>query len=256
MTNLLSVLIVEDNVINQKVVVKMLERMKITPAMAMNGKEAVRMFLEKRYDLIFMDVQMPEMDGLEATKAIRSIESKEKTGSHSIIIALTANAMQGDRERCLQSGMDDYLAKPIKQIDLETVIEKWQPDLPIGSLESFQQNGIAPQNIIDPERIQQIQEIGDDSLLKELLSLYLQDLDQFASIITAAIQAENFQQIYESAHKLKGSSANLGISSIREACISMESLAQQSNGTGVAGQFTAMQESMNGVRSYISKTYF
>lgn len=256
MANLLNVLVVEDNVINQKVVVKMLARMKITPALAVNGKEAVRMFSEKPYDLIFMDVQMPEMDGLEATKEIRSIESIERTGSHSIIIALTANAMQGDRERCLQSGMDDYLAKPIKQIDLETVIEKWLPEFPIGSLESFQRNGVASQNIIDPERIQQIQEIGDDALLKELLSLYLEDLDQFASIITAAIHAENFQQIYESAHKLKGSSANLGISSISEACLSMESLAKQNNGPGVAGQFTAMQESMKSIRAYITKTYF
>lgn len=252
MANILKVLVVEDNVINQKVVVKMLERMQLQPTVAVNGKEAMQMFSMQPYDLVFMDIQMPEMDGLEATRAIRSME---KPGAHAVIIALTANAMQGDRERCLQSGMDDYLAKPIKQVDIETIIDKWLEKLPAGSFQSVNEKAEAPQTIIDPARIQQINDIGDSELLKELMKLYLDDLDQFSTSIVEAMKSGNHQQIYESAHKLKGSSANLGINSLRESCLSMEAFAKQNDHTGIADQFAKMEQTMKDVRSYITTTY-
>jgi signal transduction histidine kinase/ligand-binding sensor domain-containing protein/DNA-binding response OmpR family regulator len=118
--NPLSILIAEDNPVNQKLTERVLVKLGYAPDMANNGIEALNIMDKKSYDIILMDVQMPEMDGWEATRNIRL-----KNISQPVIIALTANAMQGDKELCLQAGMDDYLSKPIKLEDLITILEKW-----------------------------------------------------------------------------------------------------------------------------------
>jgi CheY-like chemotaxis protein len=116
------VLLAEDNVVNQKVAVRMLERFGLRVDVACNGQEAVRMVKLLPYDLIFMDCQMPEMDGYEATGAIRRLEESQR---HVPIIALTAEAMDDARERCLQAGMDDHITKPIRPKDLAESVRKW-----------------------------------------------------------------------------------------------------------------------------------
>jgi CheY-like chemotaxis protein len=118
------ILLAEDNIINQKVAQNMLNKVGYKADVVANGIEAVRALELINYDLVFMDCLMPEMDGFEATHAIRDKESKVL--NHSVpIIAMTANAMQGDREKCIESGMDDYLTKPVKKEDLADMIEKW-----------------------------------------------------------------------------------------------------------------------------------
>jgi PAS domain S-box-containing protein len=120
------VLLAEDNIINQKVAVSMLKRIGCTVDVAKNGVEAVEAFKNSSsYDLIFMDVQMPDKDGFEATEEIRGLEEEHGENKHITIIALTANAMEGDREKCLAGGMDDYLSKPFKQNELRQALKKW-----------------------------------------------------------------------------------------------------------------------------------
>ncbi len=116
------VLVVDDNIVNQKMAVKMLEKLGCTTEVADNGLEAVKRVGKSTYDLVLMDCQMPEMDGYEATAKIRLQESSSK---HTLIVAMTAHAMKGDRERCLKAGMDDYIAKPIKKENLFEMMEKW-----------------------------------------------------------------------------------------------------------------------------------
>jgi CheY-like chemotaxis protein len=120
----LRVLVAEDNAVNQKVAVRMLERLGLRPDVAGNGLEALDLCASIPYDLIFMDCQMPEMDGYMATKIIRS---RETSGRRTPIIAMTAEAMHGTRERCLAAGMDDYIAKPVRLDALRTAIEDWVP---------------------------------------------------------------------------------------------------------------------------------
>jgi CheY-like chemotaxis protein len=118
------VLLVEDNFINQKVASSMMERLEVSVDTAMSGQEAIEKFDSGHYDLIFMDCQMPGMDGFETTLAIRAQE-QEKRLSKTVIVALTANAMEGDRKRCLDSGMDDYISKPISLYGISQVLDRW-----------------------------------------------------------------------------------------------------------------------------------
>jgi CheY-like chemotaxis protein len=125
----LSVLVAEDNVVNQRLATRLLEKMGHRVTLASNGAEAIRAYAAARFDLILMDVQMPEMNGFEATGRIR--EHEQRTGGHVPIIALTAHAIQGDRDRCLAAGMDDYLSKPLSAgllgDKVESVARKKEP---------------------------------------------------------------------------------------------------------------------------------
>src|SRR5579863_8861198 len=115
------ILIAEDNAINQKVIERMVQKLGYSVDLVANGREAIVAASGSSYGLIFMDCQMPEMDGFEACREIRKLEG----GARIPIVAITANAMKGDRERCLAAGMDDYVSKPFKQDDLRVVIERW-----------------------------------------------------------------------------------------------------------------------------------
>ncbi len=121
----LHVLIAEDNLVNQKLAAKLLEKQGHTSMIANNGREAVEAWETVAFDAVLMDMQMPEMDGIEATKEIRARE--QKLGKHITIIAMTANAMTGDRERCLEAGMDEYIPKPVDVLKLAEVLEKITP---------------------------------------------------------------------------------------------------------------------------------
>jgi CheY-like chemotaxis protein len=121
----LTILVAEDNPVNQTVALQMLRRLGCQAVAVRTGREAVMAVMQERYDAVFMDVQMPDMDGLEATAAIRRWEAEH--GGHVPIIAMTAHAMEGDRERCLAAGMDGYVAKPIKTDDLRRALAPYLP---------------------------------------------------------------------------------------------------------------------------------
>jgi len=128
------VLVAEDNPVNQRVVVKLLERRGYEVDVANNGREALAAVRARAYDVVFMDCQMPEMDGYEATRAIRALA--DPRGVELPVIALTAHAMQGDRERCLEAAMSDYLTKPITARALDAVLARWAPAAPRVSLKA------------------------------------------------------------------------------------------------------------------------
>jgi two-component system sensor histidine kinase/response regulator len=246
----LRVLVVDDNIINQKVAMKMLQRLHVQPDVVVDGLQALEAVKANRYDLVLMDVQMPVMDGLEATRAIREFEQGDR---HTIIVAVTANAIQGDKERCLRSGMDDYLPKPIKQQDIELMITKWI-SASVTAKEISAKNSV-PAELIDPVRIEQIMEIGDESLLTELFALYLGDINQYPSEVLTALEEGNFRSIYENSHKLKGSSANIGVETIRQACITMEECSKTEDPALVRKQLSAMQELIERISLHIRSKY-
>ena len=119
------ILLVEDNPVNQMVAQKMLEKLGLKAEQANNGVEALKLLAEQAYDLVLMDCQMPEMDGFDATREIRKQDIKAINQNVLPIVAMTANVMSGDRERCLEVGMDDYIGKPVQRNQLESVLRKW-----------------------------------------------------------------------------------------------------------------------------------
>jgi CheY-like chemotaxis protein len=215
------ILLAEDNHVNQRLAVRLLEKEGHTVVLANNGREAVARFEKEPFDLILMDVQMPELNGYEATRQIRSME--EDTGRRVPIIAMTAHAMKGDRERCLDSGMDGYVSKPIKLDELFGAIEALAPtDQTNGS--KRREEEVTP--VIDKrEALSRVN--GDAELLAELAELFLKDYPQMMGEIEAAIGRGDGEGLSEAAHAMKGSVGNFGTKRAYEEAARLERMGQE-----------------------------
>jgi signal transduction histidine kinase/CheY-like chemotaxis protein/HPt (histidine-containing phosphotransfer) domain-containing protein len=211
----LRILMAEDNAVNQQLGVLLLEKQGHTVVIANNGREALAALEKDAFDLVLMDVQMPGMDGLEATAALRRRE--QGTGRHVPIIALTAHAMKGDRERCLAAGMDGYLSKPIQARELFRVI---------GEVLSTPR-AVAPSQgalvTINPASI--LERLGGDrTVLREISDLFRQDSVRLLSDIDRALSSGDAEQLERSAHSLKGSAGLFGATQVLETAACLERL--------------------------------
>jgi TMAO reductase system sensor TorS len=208
------ILLVEDNAVNREVAVGMLENLGYRTESAGNGMLALEAVSEASYAAVLMDCQMPVMDGLTATAEIRRREARTG-GSRLAIIALTANAMEGNRERCLAAGMDDFVTKPFTQLALATVLKKWAPEgqspgrreaapapAPVGDFP------VAP--LIDAGVLRDIAALGRPSLLSSLIDLYMQHSPSLIGAIETAARDRQATELAEAIHTLKSSTANLG----------------------------------------------
>ncbi len=227
----LHLLVAEDNETNQEVIIGMLNKIGCTVHCVTNGREAVNRATANRYDLIFMDCQMPEMDGYQATAAIRRME-REKAVKNSVpIIALTAHALEGDKEKCLASGMNDYISKPFKQDEILEILKyqsRKKTIKPPGKIEltndiqdSDQQtrqnlqdnnkmNNTSPidQNVL--ETLRDLQIPGKPDILKKIVIAYLSSSAHLVSGLNSALTGRDIDALRASAHSLKSSSANVG----------------------------------------------
>ncbi|HEV2455430.1 MAG TPA: response regulator, partial [Verrucomicrobiae bacterium] len=212
----LSILICDDNSINQKVATRILQQLGYKPDVVGNGVEALDALDKKQYDLVFMDVMMPEMDGLEATRQIRKRQEaavSDNYKSRIIIIAMTAQAMQGDREKCLASGMDDYLPKPIRPGDVSGMIAKWTgPENGIKT-EAAATPAITPAAEAPPIEMDRLSELadGDKDTLRELVELFTKQTTRQLSQLETAVRANKAEEVRHLAHSCKGASATMGM---------------------------------------------
>ncbi len=199
----LKVLLAEDNPVNQKVAVRMLEKAGHSVHVAEDGVQAVAAWRDGRFDLILMDVMMPNLDGIEATEQIRREEAAR--GGHIPIIALTANAMQGDREKCLAAGMDSYLAKPIRFDTLQQEIANVMATLGAGGGAAAAGPGQAEAGLPIFDRAEALDRIGgDEELLDSLIEIFLTEYDNYLGNIEQAHAEQNQQNLIRAAHTLKG----------------------------------------------------
>jgi len=224
----LRILIAEDNRVNQKFLQRLLERMSHLTAVANNGAEAVNFFRTGNFDLIFMDVQMPEMDGYAATAAIRDME--KHTGQHIPIIAMTAHALKGDREKCLAAGMDDYLSKPARLTEIEQALNRVMLDA--GSKAS-RSHPSAPDKAVWDRAAALDRLGGDESLLDELIELFFKDYPMLARRITEAMAKGDMASLRAPAHKLKGSLGALGLPATADLVQQIESASELEDATAV-----------------------
>lgn len=223
----LKILLAEDNHVNQMVATKMLESLGYKSDIAANGKEALEAVKKIKYDIVLMDILMPEMDGFEATKELRRLDSSMKQPK---IIAMTANAMTGDREKCLRAGMDDYLSKPIKIDELVNKLDHWGEIInnqSIIQVEEIKKREL-PSKILDEKKLNLLADINskeDVNFLVELLDIFIRDLPKAIVNITDAYDRQDTQKLKFNAHRLKGSSLSLGIDHLSKICEQIEAAA-------------------------------
>ena len=245
-----NILIAEDSLVNQEVAREMLSKLGCRIDIASNGEEALLAIAKSRYDLVFMDVQMPFKDGLEATRIIRQ---EEKEGLHLPIVALTANAMEGDKTPCLDAGMDDYLAKPFEHSQLVGMMERWLPEhckkiitlksepdklteensnVEVCRQEIVELLSTNSREILDNQVVARLLdgEIPDESsFFFRLISLFLEDAKNHSHDLHNAVQNDDLESARKAAHSLKSSSANIGSIGFSELCKQMEQASRDLN---------------------------
>ena len=214
----LHILLAEDNAVNQKFAVRLLEKMGHIVSVAQNGKEVVKALDEQAFHLILMDVQMPEIDGLQATRLIRNQE--KGTDHHVPIVAMTAHAMKGDKERCLDAGMDGYVSKPINAEELFEVIEKLMEAMRADEGASDTRLG---GYILDEDELFAHVD-GDKELLDELIDLFQEDYPVLLSQLHDAIQQRDWATMRDAAHAIKGSVANFAANTAVETAQKLEKM--------------------------------
>ncbi|MCP4678873.1 MAG: response regulator, partial [Deltaproteobacteria bacterium] len=229
------ILLAEDNFINQEVALGILEELGLSADTVANGAEAVKALETIHYDLVFMDCQMPEMDGYQATARIRSPKSDVR--NHDIpIIAMTANAMKGDREKCLKAGMNDYLAKPIMPAELEAVLDKWVPKLLGGNIRQSI-GAAAPTVSTVPEGAQSSIIFDEETFLHRLrnqrplavkvASGFIGDIPNQIAMLECGLAEKDTEVATRQAHTIKGAAANVGAEELRALASKMEILGME-----------------------------
>lgn len=228
--NELRILIAEDNIVNQKVALHQLQKLGYLAQAVDNGRAALEVVRRTPVDIILMDCQMPELDGYAATRELRKREGVDR---HTWIIAMTANSLEGDREKCLAAGMDDYVSKPVKIESLQAAIERFRS---IKELEaSLREPGGAP--VIDLSLLASFRDLGEDGpdLLAQLIGVFLENSPRVIEEARQALKQQASPQLARAAHTLKGSCSNFGAERLREACAKLEQAAN-SGALAIAGE--------------------
>jgi PAS domain S-box-containing protein len=244
----LRILLAEDNAVNQTLATILLEKEGHEVVLAVNGKEAVEAAARQPFDVVLMDVQMPEMDGLEATRIIRA---REHNGTHVPIIALTAHAMKGDRERCLQAGADGYVSKPLQAQELyqaiDSMVQTCSEPAPAvaapaasAAPELEERRGPAP---IDREDA--LRRVGGDAtVLHELAGMFLEEYPQWMTAMGQAIRDGDALQLHRAAHTFKGSVGIFAAHAAFEAALRLETLGRTANLTGAAEAYAELKKAV------------
>jgi two-component system, sensor histidine kinase and response regulator len=221
------ILLVEDNKMNQLVSTKLLEKLGFAFDIANHGGEAVRAVKGKEYDAILMDCQMPEMDGYEATAEIRRLEG---TARHTPIIAMTAAAMEGDRERCLDAGMDDYITKPVRLESVAGVLQRWVAPPVAAAAAAGEGGGVGAvgaadlSDPLDPAQLELLRSLddGEGVVLGEIINEYLAQTEVGRGELVRIVEVGDSRALERAAHSLRGACANIGATVLADVCAEME----------------------------------
>ena len=257
------VLLAEDNPVNVEVAKAMLESLGLQAQVARNGQEALEATRSTAFEAVLMDCQMPVMDGFAATAAIRREEQEAGRPRTLPVIAITANALQGDREACLAAGMDDYLSKPFTQAELAGVIGRWialplsasvhhgdaAPTLPFEAREVIQRDVINAKAL---DNIRALSQQGGDALVQKVVAAYVGDTPQHLRTLREAVGGQDAATIRRVAHSLKSASANVGADTLARLCKDLELMGRNASVAGAAPLLTDMEEEFQAVRASLN----
>jgi two-component system, sensor histidine kinase and response regulator len=240
----LRILLAEDNPVNQKLATKIFEKMGHSVSVAEDGKKALEAMAQGIFDLVMMDVQMPVMDGFEATRMIRNQE--KGTGTHVPIVAMTAHAMKGDREKCFESGMDGYVSKPINLRELYDTIENLFPATKGDEKrEPFAEPG---ESVLDREALLE-RVAGDVDLLRELVELFLDDSLGLVDRIRQAVMRKDADDLEKAAHGLKGSVLNFGAKTVADIAQVLETMGRNRDITKAQNVVAELEKQIEALRA-------
>ncbi|QIN81618.1 PAS domain S-box protein [Rubrobacter tropicus] len=251
-------LLAEDNPVNQKVAVRMLENIGYRVDVARNGCEAVEAIShadpEASYAAVLMDVQMPEMDGYEATATIRRREREAGDGRRVPILAMTANAMVGDREKAIEAGMDDYLSKPVGAEELAAVLARWvvedTPEATSGAASGAGDPEGSPaseQTPLDPDVLKVLHELGDPEFFSELIEMFLENASEHLRDLKRAAGKGEDSAVELAAHALKGSAANMGARRMSQLASRLQAAGATGDRDAVPGLIDRLEEELGHV---------
>jgi CheY-like chemotaxis protein len=238
----LSLLLVEDNLVNQKLARRLLEKMGHQVALAVNGQQAIEAVRSQGFDLVLMDIQMPVLSGVDATRAIR--EWEKLSGRHTPIVAMTAHAMTGDAEKFLEAGMDGYVSKPVEigilRAEIDRLTHNGEP--PVNPSKSAVTAVINLQELLD--RVD-----NDRELLLELLSIFKEEFPGNLRNLRAAVTARDLSAVAKLSHTLKGTLSNLAVTAGAASAADLEQAARSGDSARVTAAFTYFEKSVEGLLS-------
>jgi CheY-like chemotaxis protein len=240
----LRILLAEDNLVNQKVALLILQKMGYRADVAANGIEVLDALDRQRYDVILMDVQMPELDGLEATRALRARAPADRQPR---IIAMTAEAMQGDREMCLAAGMDDYVSKPVRVEELVRALAQSSPRVRADSDE------------LDRKILDELRDAASDApqIIEELLGLFQRNAPKLIADLRHAAETQDAEKLRRAAHALKSASANLGARALAALCQEMETAGRAGQVNGAANHIAQVEHAyacaLGALKNYLAQ---
>jgi len=249
------VLLAEDNGVNQVVARNMLKALGCDHVIVKNGAEALEAVQQGGFDMVLMDCHMPVMDGYAATRAIRQWQTDCGAGARMPIVALTANALVGDAQLCLDSGMDDHLAKPYTRLQLRNILMRWLPtSLVQASADAKPEIGQGQRadgrsTLLDQAALDNIRAIDDDgSVLDEVLQMFLDEAPQQMAALQAASAVDDLATLASTAHAMKPASLNVGAKALGELCRRLEKQAKSGEGQGAVDLVSAIASMLDSVR--------
>lgn len=247
-----SILLAEDNAANQQVAMTMLRMIGCKTDVAEDGLIALEKVKSERYDIVLMDCQMPNMDGFAATAAIREWEAEQENSAAIPIIAVTANALVTDRERCLAAGMSDYISKPFSMADLKEGIERWLPD-ERSMLEPSPDSELKSIGIRELDELREFGATNDD--IAEIIACYVESSESSMEGMAAAVDARNRQELSSVAHRLKGGSGQVGAHAAADICAKIDSEASAAEWHTLADLIQTLREEVERVNRELNSRF-
>jgi len=242
------VLLAEDHPTNQKVALHILEKLGYLADAVTNGRQVIEALEDRPYDLVLMDLQMPEMDGFEATRAVRDAQSPVRNREIPII-ALTAHAMKGDRNRCLETGMNDYVPKPIQPQELADVIERHLPaDPPTENAPPTRTTASIPTGVFDRGALLGRLD-GDEDLCREVVRVFVEDAPRRIEGLKRALREGRAHTVEREAHSIKGAASNVGARAVSRAARELETWARD---RGLDGSITLADRLEREIEDFVS----
>ena len=248
------ILLAEDNEINREVVIEHLRDLGHAVDFVESGQDAVVAWEQGAYSLILMDIQMPGMDGLEATRQIRAAE--RQNDAHPVrIVAVTANAYDSDREDCLAAGMDDYLSKPFSDEQFCTIIDRWLPQTAPASSSPAERDStsdLGPSAGLDSAVIEPLR-VGKPDLWKRLVGIFLENTPATLAALEQAIAGDDFTSVQMTAHTLRSSCGNMGAATLSELCGKLETAGQEGNSEACTSLLADIQREFDLVAAALAR---